>query len=616
MTSAREILTQIWSSFRKNGIAEDLFIIQYIADLLDGTQATEEEVRVSSPVKLSPYFRSDIVHLLEEAVRLTGSKAKLFDQYILFNLPKIIAGGRYPTPRHLVACMHRLAQVEPEHSLADFACGSGGFLVSQASDAGNSGGKRVGVEISSDWARLARVNAKLHGVEAEVLSENALMFSSHVHYDRILMNPPSGESMDPSLVQAFATKKVGVRSEAVLTNLALDRLAPDGKAAIMISPRVLFAKGAESTLRQRVVDDFHLEAVVELPRDALQPYINVQSYILLVCHHSPPQTASTWFFRVEEDGYPAGRARDLTEPPRGPSDLPFMEAVFGGRGKKSAESSFLIVEMVHDNQGERLGLIVRTLASARLVSLLELREKHGHWLVATVKLAGENSASGSTQWLSLETGRFTSVENPDGLLKSGSSESLLQEGKGIVAAAITLQDMRLLGVAIERETVRLSYDFRMNEYLAHPEQKAMDASPAEILAQVRASQQRLSKLLDDLFSQLEIPPITEQQFPPPLLQSGAGPFGTLSELQLKVWNRIIEKTQHWTEGTSEYEVALHFTANEVDPSGGEASPSTRATLALLERMGLIVAVTLSPPPRAEPAVVYRRATQQDLWELT
>lgn len=620
MKTVREILGHVWSTFRRHGIADDLLIIQHIAELLADAQPALEEASRPSPSKLNSWILSDISNQLEEAAQLAGDKAKLFDQHVLFSLPNILAGGRYPTPRHLVACMHRISSVQPAHSLADLACGSGGFLV-RAATAPVASAKRVGVEISGDWARLAQVNARLHGIEAMIITANALLASApsgtlgDEQYDRILMNPPFGELMDPSLVQGhLASKKVGVRSEVILVNLALDRLAKGGRAAIMVPQRVLFAKGTEGALRQRFVDEFHLESVIELPRDALQPYSSVQAHIMLLSNHSPRRVAPTWFFRVEEDGYPSGRARDLTEVPNGPSDLPFVEAILGGATRKHSETQLLQVELVTDDKGERIGLVICASESAKLISILELREKRGHWLVVTVEVSDEKSVRGSTHWISLDTGQLSVVESQENILKNGSTESLLQEGVGVVAAAISLKDVRLLGVAVTNEALRASYDLRPDEYLTRPVQKIVDASPAELLARIRANQQSLSKQLDELLGQLELNPVIEQRLPPALDQKGVAPFGTLSDTQLQVWKKILEKTESWAENDSKYEIAVHFTVNEVDPSGTEASPSTRATLALFERMGLIVTVTISPPPRSEPAVVYRRTTQRDLWE--
>jgi len=46
MVSIREILNQIWSCFRRAGIADDLVIIEYVAGILtDGLEFSDENLR-------------------------------------------------------------------------------------------------------------------------------------------------------------------------------------------------------------------------------------------------------------------------------------------------------------------------------------------------------------------------------------------------------------------------------------------------------------------------------------------------------------------------------------------------------------------------------------------
>ena len=79
-------------------------------------------------------------------------------------------------------------------------------------------------------------------------------------------------------------------------------------------------------LRRRLIEDYQLEAVVNFPKDAFQPFSQLQTYLLSFQKSNPTEDALTWFFRAEKDGYPSGRSRDLTNEPSLPSDLPLIEA--------------------------------------------------------------------------------------------------------------------------------------------------------------------------------------------------------------------------------------------------------------------------------------------------
>lgn len=172
-----ENLNKIWSEFRKVGITDDLVVIEYLARLLlskalnisidklpYSTQIKTTESRITGfltdyPIEevkkiseqltkiidgttnlvstiILPRHPTNISNLevihkeLESAINQAENNIPhLFNHHILFRLSTRQSGGRYPTPRHITKFIYNLAQIEPHHSLADFACGSGGFLV-------------------------------------------------------------------------------------------------------------------------------------------------------------------------------------------------------------------------------------------------------------------------------------------------------------------------------------------------------------------------------------------------------------------------------------------------------------------------------------------------------
>ena len=164
MTSIHELLNQIWSLFRSVGITDNLTIIEHIAALLlKPSVSSDKEFWPREPKHPNLDVTSIKQKLAEAAIEadkladenVTGA-ALLFDSYVLFRLSEMLVGGRYPTPRHIVKSIVRLAEVKPTHHVADLACGSGGFLVHSVLDAPPK--SVTGVEISPEWARLARTN--------------------------------------------------------------------------------------------------------------------------------------------------------------------------------------------------------------------------------------------------------------------------------------------------------------------------------------------------------------------------------------------------------------------------------------------------------------------------
>lgn len=111
-------------------------------------------------------------------------------------------GGRYFTPRH----PHPLGSLSTGNltraRLADFACGSGGFLVATTEKML----QVTGVEISPNWARLAFTNCLLHSIKHPIFASGTPFPSlgkgeKETKFDCILMNPPFATKVDDSLVQ-------------------------------------------------------------------------------------------------------------------------------------------------------------------------------------------------------------------------------------------------------------------------------------------------------------------------------------------------------------------------------------------------------------------------------
>jgi len=336
MPDIADILRRVWAVFRREGVTDDLAIVEHVGALLRLGEPlpASEELRLRRPPPTVDDAQA--LALLREAEQEVGEAAVLFDRHVLFRLSEMRPGGRYPTPRHIVKLMMGLLQLSAGHSVADFACGSGGFLV-------HAGGPQrlLGCEISPEWARLAWANCALHGKpNADIRIGNALWLDGadpelrDARYDRVLMNPPFGESVDPALAEHTLGMSVS-RSETALTLLSLNKLADEGRIAVLLPSGVLFASGcADQYLRKHLVNEVSLEAVIGLPKDAFQPFSGLQTHLILARKVAPSDRAATWVMQADRDGYPSGRARDLTREPEPPSDLPRIEAILSAQAQR------------------------------------------------------------------------------------------------------------------------------------------------------------------------------------------------------------------------------------------------------------------------------------------
>lgn len=639
MPTVRDLLNQVWSEFRKVGIYYDLAIIEHIAAFLleiSGLEFSEDELQPKKPSQ-SNLNTEKVKQLLCEAASTVGGAARLLDNHVIFSLPNMLVGGGYPTPRHIVKSMIRLAQVEANHSLADFACGSAGLLVNHLLERQ---GISFGVDISLEWARIAYANVKLHRlINTTIFKYNALEVYIHADetletlksFDRILMNPPFGAKIDANLAEITFGQKVGSRSETALLTLALQKLAIDGRAAVLVPSGILFSNStAEKVLRNQLVDDNLLEAVITFPKDAFQPYSSLQTHLLLFSKIHKSKKHLTWFCQAEYDGYPSGRGRDLTQPSSRHSDLPFLEEVIINNETNfkyplpNSENPFILVIKIVDDTNI-LGVVCRSIVSE--VTSIDFYPQYDK---KPPLLLVETAEQGFCVQVPLDNSTEPSVVNRQQFIEErtnkkdfGSGIKLLSHRVQAAAIAITpvnqaisIPTARLLGVAVSHAAIQeKSYDLRPEGYIGKQEEARLTDSPTQILTRIYRNQRELQQRLDNLFGRLEMPPIAGLKIPSQLLE--VEPFGTFNEEQTIIWQKVCEKTElinpeHLENGLT----ATYFTLLDVETSDmGEVSDTTKQTLDLLECMGLIVPVTVADAKTGESIACYRRVTERDLWDL-
>jgi type I restriction enzyme M protein len=670
MTSASEQLNQVWSEFRKAGITDDLSVIEYIARLLleesGAIVASADHSRIQSIVpnetenfvsekdipRIPPRDLNINIEAIKQYLRQAAEQAEdiatLFDRHVLFRLPSMLPGGRYPTPRHIVKFMQRLAQVEPNnHSVADLACGSGGFLIEREITNPSNDGVTIGIDISPEWKRLAWANTRLHHFTPRLINGNALQVCGSEEFatktfDRILINPPFGEKIDEQLAENTLGYKVSSRSETALTALALQKLAPAGKAAILVPSGLLFSNNTgERVLRIQLVVDYKLEAVISLPKDALQPYSPLQTHLLLV---SKPESSAQpsksgenliWFWQLEQDGYPSGRGRDLTQDPdESASDLPFVTKVLTNPNSPLPQHNPRIAISRIAEGTSLLGFVCQA-TSTELTSVTfypQPNETTSAFLLTETAPLGEQRICDR---IPLDGSEPSQVENPQQLIQDLYKLTKKDPDPGkrlfsqpVKAAAISVlpesqaigsNRVRLLGVAVRCDTIQApTYDLRPERYVEKQEEPRSTDSPAELLSQIYQNQRKLSGHIESLFGRLDLPAIANQQLPSPLANiASLGILEKLNPEQKTIWERIqakIEKIDSRDQDNPQ--TAVHFTLEELlQEDDSEISEMTRSTVDLLERLGVIVPVTITTPSTDESIQCYRRVTERDLWQF-
>ena len=203
--------------------------------------------------------------------------------------------GQYFTPRPLIKAMVECLQPEPMKTIADPACGTGGFFLAAYDwivDNRNLDKEAAkflkyetffGNEIVASTRRLALMNLFLHNI-GDIDSDNfispndSLITTSRTKYDYILANPPFGKKSSMTF-----TNEAGEQEKEDLTYNRQDfwvttsnkqlnfvqhirtMLKTTGQAAVVLPDNVLFEGGVGETVRKKLLETTDLHTILRLP---------------------------------------------------------------------------------------------------------------------------------------------------------------------------------------------------------------------------------------------------------------------------------------------------------------------------------------------------------------
>lgn len=188
--------------------------------------------------------------------------------------------GEFYTPHAVSELVAKLTSPKRGDEICDPACGSGGLLIEAARAVGGSDFALYGMEANgSTWA-LARMNMFLHGFDsARIEWCNTLTGPTLVEQDRLMRfdivvaNPPF--SLDKWGAEDAASDRynrfwrgVPPKSKgdwAFITHMVEVAREREGRVAVVVPHGVLFRGHAEKRIRQHMIEENLLDAVIGLP---------------------------------------------------------------------------------------------------------------------------------------------------------------------------------------------------------------------------------------------------------------------------------------------------------------------------------------------------------------
>jgi len=298
--------------------------------------------------------------LYEHDIKNLDMQGDLYE-YMLSKLSTAGQNGQFRTPRHIRDMMVRLLAPAPDDRICDPACGTAGFLVScaeyirekyESKMTGEqwdhfAGKMFTGFDTDRTMLRLSAMNLMLHSItnpKIEYMDSVSKQNNISSAFDIILANPPfkgtiDAESIHDNLKTVTNTKK----TELLFVALFLRMLRKGGRCACIVPDGVLFgATKAHKALRQELVENHQLQAVISMPGGVFKPYAGVSTAVLVFTKTGAGGTDKVWYYDMKADGYSLDDKRTAIEANDIPDILARFHNLEGEVDRKPTEQSFFV----------------------------------------------------------------------------------------------------------------------------------------------------------------------------------------------------------------------------------------------------------------------------------
>lgn len=233
---------------------------------------------------------------------------------ILKELQSAGSSGEFYTPRAVTDFMAKMIQPQIGEKMADFACGTGGFITSWlkelepkvkgAEDRIKYDNSIYGIEKKPFPYILCVTNMLLHGLDVPCIYHNnsllrdVLDYTESDQFDVILMNPPYGGSEKQDVKNHFPDDLASSETADLFMAVIMYRLKKNGRAAVILPDGFLFGlDNAKVALKKKLLKEFNLHTIIRMPGSVFAPYTSITTNILFF--DRTKATEETWFYRLD-----------------------------------------------------------------------------------------------------------------------------------------------------------------------------------------------------------------------------------------------------------------------------------------------------------------------------
>jgi type I restriction enzyme M protein len=341
--------------------------------------------KIQDPTKLRRLI-ADLIDKEEWSSLDTDVKGDAYEGLLQKNAEDVKGGaGQYFTPRPLIRAIVDMMQPQPNETICDPACGTGGFLLIAHEFIRNHNKldkKQLtflnteqlrGVELVDGVARLCCMNLVLHGIGAgagqaadaahvPVIVKDALA-GKHGEYEMVLTNPPFGKKSSVTIVNEAGDEEkqslVVHRDDfwASTSNKQLNFLQhvftilkQHGRAAIVVPDNVLFEGGAGETVRRELFKQADVHTLLRLPTGIF--YAQGVKANVLFFDRKPaaekPWTSKLWIYDLRTNKH-----FTLKENPLKRSDLDDFVACYNPKNRHERKESERFKSFTYEQLAKR-----------------------------------------------------------------------------------------------------------------------------------------------------------------------------------------------------------------------------------------------------------------------
>lgn len=234
-------------------------------------------------------------------------------------------GGEFATPRKVVQLMVAILEPEERMRINDPTGGTGGMLIESAYYVRNNGGNPKNLTLSAQeknmgtWG-ICKMNMLMHGLpDADIRKGDTirdpkfLMDGQLMLFDRVLANPPfslDNWGYEEAQSDGFGRFRYGIpprtKGDFAFVEHMIATLNQEGKMAVVVPHGVLFRGGAEGRIRESILREGIIEAVIGLP-SKLFFGTGIPAAILIVNKNKPSERKGSVLFIDASQDYQEGK---------------------------------------------------------------------------------------------------------------------------------------------------------------------------------------------------------------------------------------------------------------------------------------------------------------------